>query len=243
MKIDISIKCNTWNHGGTRTSSKIKWIVIHGTGNKNDTARANCMYFRDNKLNPKASAHFFVSDDDVYRSVSPLTIAYSVGGNKYPDCAYTGGGKLYDEVYNYNSLSIEMCSTNGVYTEKTLNTTAELVKKYMDKYGVDVDHVIRHFDVTGKRCPDHNGWTGNDPYAWYEFKTLLEDPVYYKTTGSVNHRDQAGTTDTKVLQNVKKGNKVRYLGAYVYVNKRKWIRCEYNGVKGWMSTLYLEKVN
>ena len=45
----------------------------------------------------------------------------------------------------------------------------------MDEYGIDIDHVIRHYDVTGKICPAP--YVNNDNYktswTWNQFKTNL----------------------------------------------------------------------
>ena len=57
---------------------------------------------------------------------------------------------------NRNSLGVEMCSdiVGGKYTitPQTVDRAVELVKYLMAKYGIDVDHVVRHYDVTGKDC-------------------------------------------------------------------------------------------
>ena len=58
---------------------------------------------------------------------------------------------------NSNSLSIEICDdvkNNAIYpTEATINNVVELVRTLMKKYNIDISNVIRHFDVTGKKCP------------------------------------------------------------------------------------------
>ena len=58
---------------------------------------------------------------------------------------------------NANSLSIELCDTNKngvVYpTQATIDNAIEFCKFKMVQYGIDKSHVIRHFDVTGKKCP------------------------------------------------------------------------------------------
>ncbi len=43
----------------------------------------------------------------------------------------------------------------------------------METYNIDVDHVIRHFDVTGKKCIGWNGWWGSDSSKWNHFKSML----------------------------------------------------------------------
>ena len=48
----------------------------------------------------------------------------------------------------------------------------------MDKHGVDAGHVLRHYDVTGKKCPAP---FVDDPKAWVAFKERLEDTMTYET--------------------------------------------------------------
>jgi N-acetylmuramoyl-L-alanine amidase CwlA len=145
------------NHGGTRNISNVKYVVLHYTANKNDTAKANANYFKTGGRS--ASAHYFVDGTSVYQSVYDNVIAWSVGGSKYSDCATTGGGKLYGIVTNSNSISIELCSTNGDFSKKTLENAALLVGDLMNKYNIDIDHVVTHFQITGKHCPAY--WMGS----------------------------------------------------------------------------------
>ena len=44
----------------------------------------------------------------------------------------------------------------------------------MAKYGIDADHVVRHYDVTGKLCPEP--WV-RDESLWRKFKARLTAPV------------------------------------------------------------------
>ena len=71
-----------------------------------------------------------------------------------------------------------MCSdiVGGKYTitQQTVDRTVELVRWLMDKYGIDVDHVVRHYDVTGKDCPEP--WV-RDESLWRKFKARLTAPV------------------------------------------------------------------
>ena len=156
------------NYGSKRNTSTIKYIVIHYTANDGDTDEANANYFRT--ANRKSSAHYFVDDDSITRSVYDNYIAWSVGGSKYSDCSKTGGGKFYKICTNTNSISIELCDTKKdgkvFASEKTLNNAYDLVVKLMKQYDIDIDHVIRHFDVTGKKCP---AYLVNDS-EWKKFK-------------------------------------------------------------------------
>lgn len=170
--VEIKIKtANRSNYGGKRNIADIKYIVIHYTANDGDTDEGNGNYFANNIVG--ASAHYFVDDDSITRSVPDDYIAWAVGGSKYK---YTKGGTFYGKCTNANSISIELCDTkkNGVYdfTEATIKNAADLVKLLMEKYTVPVERVIRHYDVTGKVCPKP---FVDDEKAWKEFKERLVD--------------------------------------------------------------------
>lgn len=161
LKVNYADKSN---YGGSRSVSKIKYIVIHFTANDGDTDESNAKYFK--RKNIKASAHMFVDNDSVTISVPDTVVAWSVGGSRYKNYKSTGGAKYYGKCTNNNSINIEMCDTikDGkiMASEKTMQNTAELVKWLMVKYNVPIENVIRHFDVTGKSCPayfvDQNSW-------------------------------------------------------------------------------------
>ena len=169
-----SLLANQKNYGGKRSTSTIKYIVIHYTANDGDRAASNGRYFRDHIVN--ASAHYFVDNTEIIQSVPDNYIAWSVGGNKYPSCATTGGGKWYGKCTNHNSISIELCDTkkNGVsdFTEATLINAAKLCQMLMKKYNVPIENVIRHFDVVGKICPQP--FVENEA-AWKKWKERLVD--------------------------------------------------------------------
>lgn len=170
---------NSGNYGGSRNASQIRYLVYHYTGNDGDKAANNAAYFQRNIV--KASAHYFVDDTTVYLSVPELKIAWSVGGSKYANADKTGGGTMYGVITNTNSLSIEMCDTirNGVYqaSEATLANAAALGRTLMEKYGIPIENVYRHFDVTGKHCPSYLV----SAQKWAEFKKRLEVKIMDNT--------------------------------------------------------------
>lgn len=170
---------NPRNYGGSRAASQIRYLVYHYTGNDGDRAANNAKYFQNNIV--KASAHYFVDDTTVWRSVPDLKVAWSVGGSKYANAHKTGGGTMYGVITNTNSLSIEMCDTirNGVYqaSEATLANAAALGRALMEKYGIPIENVYRHFDVTGKHCPSYLV----NAQKWAEFKKRLEVKIMDNT--------------------------------------------------------------
>ena len=140
------------NYGNKRSTSSIEFLVFHYTANDGDTDEANGNYF--NGANRNASAHIFVDNDSCTQSVPDDYVAWSVGGNKYPN---TKGGKFYGKATNANTLNIEMCDTirNGKHdiSEKTQQNAIILAREKMKQYNIPIDRVIRHYDVTGKQCP------------------------------------------------------------------------------------------
>lgn len=167
------VLANPKNYGGSRNANQIRYLVFHYTANDGDKAMNNANYFKNNVV--KASAHYFVDDEFVYRSVPDLKVAWSVGGNKYANADKTGGAKMYGVINNTNSISIEMCDTirNGVYqaSEATLQNAVDLGKKLMEQYNIPIENVYRHFDVTGKHCPSYL----INESKWAAFKSRLED--------------------------------------------------------------------
>ena len=168
-----TVLANRQNYGKLRSTSMIKYIIVHYTANDGDHDEGNATYFKNNVV--QASAHYFVDDDSITQTVPDNYVAWAVGGAMWRDCATTGGGKMYGVITNTNSLSVEMCDTvkdgSVMATEATMKNTADLVKDLMKKYNVDIDHVYRHFDVNGKHCPKYL----MSPSAWATFKERLVD--------------------------------------------------------------------
>lgn len=160
MEIKKNITTQNWNFG---TLSRIKYIVVHYTGNNGDTALANTNYFKTYR---GSSAHYFVDETSVYQSIEDKNVAWHCGANSYkhPYCR------------NSNSIGVELCSyiTDGKYTfkPKTVDNAVWLVKELIAKYNVPITNVLRHYDVTGKLCPEPYV---RDSKAWNEFKTRLTE--------------------------------------------------------------------
>ena len=186
LEINQSYPCKVGYYGGKRNTSNIKYIVLHYTGNSKDTALANAKYFHTS-INRQASAHYFVDETSIYQSVQDNYVAWSVGGgtqsNHHP---------LYQICTNSNSISIEMCTSgNSEVSETTENNAIELVKYLMKKYGVDANHVVRHYDVNGKACPSASFRSGN---RWSNFVSKLGGKVQEATNTSTPQPSTSGTS-------------------------------------------------
>ena len=181
-----ALRCN---YGNARALNTIKYIAIHYTANDGDTALSNAKYFA--RGNRGASAHYFVDSNNIIQSVEDNYVAWSVGGSKYSDCSKTGGGKFYGKCTNSNSLSIEICDdikNNAIYpTEAAINNVIDLVRTLMKKYNISINNVIRHFDVTGKKCPMY--WCGDSQKngKWQKFKnSILKEEQVVKQNIKIN---------------------------------------------------------
>lgn len=154
--LPINKKISNYNYS-SRQGSSVKYIVLHYTGNYTDTAKNNVDYFYGGNRN--ASAGYFVDDDSIWQSVEDSNSSWAVGD---------GAGKY--GIQNRNSISIEMCCTRGVVSEKTEANALELTKYLMNKYNVPVSNVVRHYDASRKICPN---WSANSWLRWNNFKAKL----------------------------------------------------------------------
>ena len=137
------------------TNRRKEWIVIHYVGSVS-SALDNVIYFFDKGR--KSSAHYFVDENEIWQCVDDSNIAWHVGGAK----------EYFNDCRNQNSIGVEMCCKKDeggelYIDEQTIANTIELVRYLMEKYGIDSDHVVRHYDVTRKLCPaplvDENLWS------------------------------------------------------------------------------------
>lgn len=175
--VDIIEKLTLINRT-VRNNRNIWFIVIHYTGNVTDKAISNANYFYD--TNRGASAHYFVDEESIVQVVRDKDEAWAVNRNY-------GTNNLFGTVNNNNSISIEMCSTNGAIAERTIKNTIDLVKTLMKKYNIPVQNVYRHYDVCTKNCPGWAGWGMLDGDSkWVNFKNRLventkQEPVIINT--------------------------------------------------------------
>lgn len=174
--MNIIVNKNFGKHNTSARKGKIEYIVLHYVGAES-TAAQNIAYF--NKTSTKnASADFFVDyNGDIYQYNPDIQARYawSVGGGKQTNY----DGEYYGKATNANTVNIEMCCRrdggNWYFEDATVDGARELVLKLMSDLGIDADHVIRHADVNGKRCPAVYGWLGTtgSTAKWEAFKQSL----------------------------------------------------------------------
>lgn len=198
----INKKLIIYNYS-SRKGEKIKYIVIHDTGNKDKGAGANNHYrYRYfNGGNRNASAHYFVDDKEIIQTVEDSDTSW-----------HCGDGKGKYGITNRNSIGIEICiNVDGNY-EKALENTIKLTKYLMKKYNIKVENVVRHFDASRKICPmsmSTNNWD-----KWWNFKDRLKQKqVFYRViAGSFQDKQNA-------INQVKRLNEAGFDATIVAFNK------------------------
>lgn len=221
---------------GYRPYETIKYIVIHYTGVKGDTAKGEANFFH-NTGRDGVGAHFFVdSDGIIFCSVPINQIAYSVGG-VYNLNGYAG--EYYTKCTNSNSVSIEMCNATESVTYAQMKAIKWLVKHIQNKCS-NANTIIRHWDVNGKLCPAP--MASNDNYKWKELKHFINYGYLYKAKVIKNgliHTSQKAIS-TNVCGKLKKGEIVRVKAIF-----GKWsllVSETSNGKKKWVANSKLLKI-
>lgn len=158
----------------------VEYIVVHYTANNGDTAQGNGNYFA--QANRNASAHYFVDENTIVQSVLDNDTAWHCGAKSY----------RHEKCRNDNSIGVEMCSekdSNGQYyiNEQTQNTAIVLVKTLMEKYNIPLENVLRHYDVTGKMCPEP---FVRNQVQWLDFKQKLTEQKEVQEEMVYNYIDE-----------------------------------------------------
>lgn len=166
------ILANRANYGGRRQGG-VEYIVLHYTANDGDSGLSNARYFGQ-RLTPPVSAHYFVDDWGVTQTVPEEYVAYHCGAAAYrhPACR------------NENAIGVELCDTRRDGTvapsEQTLKNAAALVWELMQRHHVAIERVVRHYDVTGKRCPAY--WVDRpEGFAAFQRRVLEEEEMVEKS--------------------------------------------------------------
>lgn len=137
----------TWEtSNGSYDWNDPSWIVVHYTaGGWGVTAEANAQYYYREGGNVQCGTHYFVGDDGIYASTPEGRGAWTNGN--------------YEA--NTHAISIEVAcgSDEPCFTDTERELLRELVCDIMERYGIDADHVIRHYDVV-----DNFGGSTLDPH-------------------------------------------------------------------------------
>jgi len=140
-----------------------EYIVIHETGNYNVGADSDAHYSFFNKdEEAKRSVHFVVDENTIVQLLPLDSMAWHVGDNKG-----------HSDIKNINSIGIEICVNKDGDYEMARQRAIRLVKYLMNILNIDSQHVVRHFDASGKLCP---ATMLKYPELWNDFKLQIAKP-------------------------------------------------------------------
>ena len=151
---------NEYSRPGTQLTM-VNGIVIHYIGNPNTTALQNRNYFAGlaSSMETYASSNFIIDlDGSVVQCVPVDEVAYASNSR------------------NYDTLSIELCHPDetGEFTKDTYESAVALTAWLCIKYGLKSEDLLRHYDITGKKCPLY---FVNNEEAWETFKADVSEAI------------------------------------------------------------------
>ncbi|SDB14958.1 N-acetylmuramoyl-L-alanine amidase family protein [Butyrivibrio sp. INlla16] len=128
-------------------------IVIHYVGNPGTTAQQNRDFF--NHEDSDVCSHFVVGMEGEIIMCLPLNERSAASNDR-----------------NHDTISIEVSHPDdtGKFTDASYESLLKLTRWLMKEFGLKKNHVIRHYDVTGKECPRYFV-THED--AWEKFREDL----------------------------------------------------------------------
>lgn len=169
-KIDTEILQRCW-YKAYEGHNRVKVFPLDDSGNYAELASYLIKYTGTHK---KGTDGALQGNGEVWQCVEDANIAWHCGASSYK----------HAECRNANSIGIEMCvrkkntksmgatDKDWYFEDATVEAAAELTRYLMNKYGVPASHVIRHYDVTGKICP--NPYVYNtSAHTWDEFKRKI----------------------------------------------------------------------
>ena len=121
---------NPYSRPGTPLE-EVKNVAIHYTANPGSTAMNNRDYFeglKDNHSN-EVSSHFVIGlEGEIVQCIPTNEISYATNSR------------------NVDTISIECCHPDetGQFNEATYQSLVELTAYLCNRFGLDIDHVIRH---------------------------------------------------------------------------------------------------
>lgn len=135
----------------------VRDIAVHYVANPGSTAEANRNYF--NGPDSTSSSHFIIGLKGEVLLCVPLDEKSSATNHR-----------------NLDTISIEVCHPDetGEFSFESRESLVKLLTFLCKKYDLDTEHIIRHYDVTGKMCPLYYV---ENPEAWEELKQDVKDSL------------------------------------------------------------------
>lgn len=171
--MEITKKLTPYNFTNKNDKNRVKYIVVHYFGGLS-TAENLLEYWYRQYVG--ASAHYIVGHDgELYQCVEDGDIAWHCGAQKYvhPECRNTNSIGIEMAVRKRDTSTLLASDSDWYFEPATEQAAQELVREKMQEYGIPMENVVRHYDVTGKICP--SPYVINEE-AWQAFKAGLVEP-------------------------------------------------------------------
>ena len=186
---DKLLTINPYSRSGEKQGS-IQYIVVHWVGNAGSSAMANRNYFNNlaNTHKTSASSHYIVGlKGEIIRCIPDNEVAFHSGSYSM----------------NRKSIGIEDCHPDwgGKFNDNTYSSLVELCAELCKKYDININNIIRHYDVTGKCCPKYYV---ENPEAWTQFKQDVQN----KINGAVKPVPEDEGTEEKPMYKFKNGKTI-----------------------------------
>lgn len=157
VKVDY-LTVNGYSRPGDKLRN-VNAIVIHYVGNPGTTAAQNRSYFEGLKdgHGTSASSHYIIGLEGEIIQCVPLD-----------EISYASNNR------NGDTIAIECCHPDdtGKFNAATYDSLVKLTAALCKTYGLSPDEdIIRHYDITGKRCPLY--FVDNED-EWYGFKLAVQ---------------------------------------------------------------------
>ena len=97
-------------------------------------------------------------------------------------------------------------SRDWYFEDATVQAAIELTRELMEKYSIPADHVIRHYDVTGKICPNPYVYN-HTSHTWDVFKAAItgEETMWEYQTISIGTAQVEVTASSLVIRDAPGG--------------------------------------
>lgn len=235
------------NVGANYALKEVRAVVCHYTANANKGADANAhfLYFNngapDKKGVPRAaSAHIFVDDKRVLQIIPFSEIAFHVGdknfNGRYKPLCYRLMTPFLTA--NYCTVGYEICINQGADFTETINTAADVAAWMLFIHGLSIKDHVRHFDLTGKKCPlfflDEEKWRLFNADVSARLDNLRNlYTVAAVASKELNVRAGAGTKHS-VLYALCQGemvmllkDKAQYINGWAQIHAGQWINTKF----------------
>lgn len=183
---DKLLSINPYSRSGEK-QNKIDYLVIHWVGNAVSSANANRNYFESLKNSHKtyASSHYIIGlEGEIIRCIPDDEVAFHSGNYSM----------------NRKSIGIEDCHPDweGKFNDSTYNSLIELCANLCKQYGISINNIIRHYDVTRKCCPKY--YVEHDE-AWQQLKQDINNKINGGTPTPIPPKPEGGDEPVRRYKN------------------------------------------